>query len=748
MSQYLGMDFFVMACMGHVRDLPKSTLGIDVAGNFEPQYRISKERKDIVADLKEAAKSVDEVLLATDPDREGEAIAWHLAHILKNKVTRRIEFNEITKRAVKDALAHAREIDINKVDAQQARRVLDRLVGYSLSPYLWREIQGGLSAGRVQSVALRLVCEREGEIEKFVPVEYWSIEGLFKTEKGEDFSADLAKIDGNKIEIGSEDDAKKISAELKAAQYEVDDLKVIHKKKNPLPPFITSTLQQEASKRLKSPPRKAMRIAQKLYEGVKIGSQQVGLITYMRTDSFRIADEAIKDVRNYINKEHGKEFLPEMPNEYLSKKKIQDAHEAIRPTDVSRTPDSLKDALTKEEHALYDLIWRRFVASQMAPGEDKITTLIVTGDKYEFRTSRTVQTFEGYRKVWHDNNKSNNNRPDLPNVSPGDAVSLVDLKPEQHFTEPPPRYSSASLIKTLEELGIGRPSTYAPTISILLDRKYVIREKAAFIPTELGRKVDGLLLAKFPSILDYKFTANMEDELDQIQAGGIVWQDVIRQFYGPFFESMTKALNEDCPTCGKPLILQSGPFGSYLSCLSEQCEYKKNLGEKELDEECPECGKKLIEKLGRFGRFTGCTGYPKCKYIKKTLKKTADGEEQTETVYHDKPCPECGNKMLLRRSRVGGRFFGCGKYPDCRGILPFTIGFPCPKCKDEDREGELVERRSKKGKLFYSCSAYPDCDYVTFAHPLAGSGTKKEKGVSKGYAVAASEKPEDEDTES
>ena len=746
-NQYLGRDYVVMACMGHVRDLPKSTLGIDVKNNFEPRYRVSKERKAIVDDLKAAAKKTDDVLLATDPDREGEAIAWHLAYILKKKNTKRIEFNEITKRAVTEALDGAREINLSKVDAQQARRVLDRLVGYSLSPYLWREIQGGLSAGRVQSVALRLVCEREEEIEKFVPQEYWSVEGIFKTEKNENFSAELSKYDGKKIEIPSEDDVKRISGELNASDFLVDDIKVITKKKNPLPPFITSTMQQDASRRLKSPPRKTMRTAQKLYEGVKIGTKQVGLITYMRTDSFRIADEALEKTRKHIKDNFGKEFLPDKPNKYKSKKKIQDAHEAIRPTDVSRTPESLRNELASEEYALYDLIWRRFVASQMSPGEDKITTLIVAGSKYEFRTSRTVQVFPGFRKVWgeHNNNKKNE-KPPLPDVGKGDSVSLVELKPEQHFTEPPPRFNSASLIRMLEELGIGRPSTYAPTISILLDRKYVVREKSVFFPTDLGRKVDGLLLEKFPSILDYKFTARMEDELDQIQAGKGAWQDVVRQFYDPLYESITKALNENCPECGSPLILQNSYFGSYLACSNEKCEYRKNLGEKELDEKCPVCGKPLIEKLGRYGRFIGCSGYPDCKYIKKVKKESAEGESK-EVEYGEKPCPLCGSRMILRHSRTG-RFYGCEKYPDCKGIRPFTIGFPCPKCKEEGREnGELVERRSKKGRIFYSCSNYPDCDYVTFAHPLAGKGKKKQDGDKKPkYDIPASEQSEDVDT--
>lgn len=745
-GQYLGKDYTVMACMGHVRDLPKSTLGIDVKGNFEPRYRVSKERKEIVKALKDAAKKADDVLLATDPDREGEAIAWHLAYILKKKAVKRIEFNEVTKKAVRESLEQAREIDLNKVDAQQARRILDRLVGYSLSPYLWREIQGGLSAGRVQSVALRLVCEREEEVEKFIPQEYWSVEGIFRTEKNEKFSAELSKYDGQKIDIPSEDEVKRMSGELNSSDFKVDELKEVSRKKNPYPPFITSTMQQDASRRLKSPPRKTMRTAQKLYEGVKIGSRQEGLITYMRTDSFRIADEAIKAVRKHIKDNLGKEFLPKEPNTYKNKKKAQDAHEAIRPTDVTRTPDSLRDYLTSEEFALYDLIWRRFVASQMAPGEDKVTTLVVVGGKYEFRTSRTVQIFKGYRAVWFDSNANKNSRPPLPDVKKDDPVSLVELKPEQHFTEPPPRFNSASLIKMLEELGIGRPSTYAPTISILLDRKYVNRENGVFFPTPLGRKVDNLLVEKFSNILDYKFTARMEDELDLIQEEGGVWQDVVRQFYEPLYEAITKALDEDCPDCGKPLILQNGPFGSYLACSSDTCEYKKNLGEKELDEQCPECGKNLIEKLGRFGRFIGCTGYPDCRYIRKVKKEGADGEEK-EIEYGEKPCPKCGNRMILRRSRTG-RFFGCEKYPDCKGILPFTIGFPCPTCKEEGREnGELVERRSKKGRIFYSCSNYPDCEYVTFAHPLAGTGKKKQDGDTKPkYDIPASEQPEDVDT--
>lgn len=739
-SQYLGKDYTVMACMGHVRDLPKSTLGIDVKDNFLPRYRISKERKEIVNDLKAASKKADEVLLATDPDREGEAIAWHLAFILAAKNVKRIEFNEITKRAVKEALEHARDIDLNKVDAQQARRILDRLVGYSLSPYLWREIQGGLSAGRVQSVALRLICEREEEIEKFVPQEYWTVEGLFQTKKSEQFSAELLKIGDSKIEIASSDEVKKIESDLRETGFAVDEIKVMSKKKNPSAPFITSTLQQVASTKLKYPPKKTMRIAQRLYEGVKVGSRQIGLITYMRTDSFRIADEAMTEVRKHIGKVIGKNYLPENPIEYKSKKKIQDAHEAIRPTDVDRTPESLKSELSSEEFALYDLIWRRYVASQMNPGVDNVTTAVIAGGKYEFRTSRTVQEFDGFRKIWNDNNSKSNSKPPLPEMSKGDPLDLVNIKPEQHFTEPPPRFSSASLIRTLEDLGIGRPSTYAPTVSILLDRKYADREKGAFVPTILGRKVDKLLLAKFPSILDYQYTAKMEDRLDLIQVGEEKWQEVVKQFYDPLYESITKALNEDCPKCSKPLILSSGPFGSYLACSNEECDYKKNLGEKELDEKCPECGKPLIEKLGRFGRFIGCTGYPDCKYIRKVPKSAEDGTEIKEIEYGKEPCPVCGNRMILRRSRLG-RFYGCEKYPDCKGTASFKIGFPCQK---EGCDGELVERRSKRGKMFYSCSKYPDCDFVTFAHPLAGKG-KKKPSEGRGYAVSASEQLEDVD---
>jgi DNA topoisomerase-1 len=757
-SQYLGKDYTVTACMGHIRDLPKNTLGIDVKDNFKPRYLVSRDRKNIVDELKESAKKADEILLATDPDREGEAIAWHLVHILKSKkVIKRIEFNEITKKAVREALDHAREIDQNKVDAQQARRILDRLVGYSLSPYLWREIQGGLSAGRVQSVALRLICERENEIEKFIPQEYWSIDAIFKTEKEEEFSAELTKFNGNKVEIPNESEVKRIIQELKTSDFAVEDIKIQEKRKNPLPPFITSTLQQEASRKLRFPPRKTMQIAQRLYEGIKIGSKQVGLITYMRTDSFRIADEAVKDARSFISQNIGKEYLPDSPNEYKSKKRIQDAHEAIRPTDVRETPESLRNKISNEEFELYDLIWRRFVACQMAAGIDKVTTIIINGNKFEFRTSRTVRVFQGYRKVWEENNNSKNDvKPSLPELNVGDNLTLVDLKPEQHFTEPPPRYSSATLIKTLEELGIGRPSTYAPTVSILLDRKYVDREKGYFFPTPLGRQVDSLLLKKFPTILDYQFTARMEDELDEIMAGEEVWQNVVKNFYGPFYEQLTKALDEKCPKCESHLMLMNGPFGSYLACSSETCDYKKNLGEKEMEEKCPDCGKPLIEKLGRYGRFIGCTGYPDCKYIRKIAKTSAGGDESEikEIEYGSEPCPACGNRTILRKSRMG-RFFGCEKYPNCKGTIPYKIGFKCPKCAEADRAGELIERRSRKGKLFYSCSVYPDCDYVTFAHPLAGKGKKPDAQPSgeiqavrkpRKSRVLASEQLEDIDT--
>ena len=725
-SQYLGKDFLVKFCLGHVRDLPKSSLGIDIENDFKPKYTISKDRKEIVNDLKDSAEKVDEVLLATDPDREGEAIAWHLAQILKNKSIRRIEFNEITKKAVNDALAHPREIDIKRVDAQQARRILDRLFGYSLSPYLWREIQGGLSAGRVQSVALRLICEREAEIEKFVPQEYWTIDGLFKTQKGEEFFAGLSKYKNEKVEIHDEGKVKQLKSELEKITYSIGDVKEQEKRRNPMPPFITSTLQQEASKRLKMPPKKAMQVAQRLYEGVRIGNKQVALITYMRTDSFRVANEALNNVRSYIAEKIGKAYLPEKPNFYTTKRKIQDAHEAIRPTDMENTPESLRDKLNPDDYALYELIWRRFVASQMAAGIDKVKTIIVNGGDYEFRASQTTQIFPGYRAVWIENYYNNNGdgKVPLPDVNVGEPVTLVNLNPEQHFTQPPPRYTSASLIKTLEELGIGRPSTYAPTVSILLDRNYVKREKGIFIPTGLGRQVDSLLVQKFPTFLDYHFTARMEDELDQIQDGDETWEDVVRNFYGPFRETLTKALGENCPKCNSPVILKSGPFGSYLACSSKACDYKKNLGEKEVDENCPECGSKLIEKMGRYGRFIGCSGYPECKYIRKVTKavsEDSEGKPSKEVQYGEEPCPECGARMILRSSKRG-RFYGCEKYPKCKGTRSFKIGH---KCQKEGCDGELVERRAKTGKLFYSCSKYPECDYVTFAHPLAGKGKKK-----------------------
>jgi DNA topoisomerase-1 len=724
-NQYLGKDFSVKFCLGHIRDLPKSSLGIDIANHFKPRYTISKDRKDIVDDLKESAKKADEVLLATDPDREGEAIAWHLSQILKSKNIKRIEFNEITKKAVNDALANPRDIDIKRVDAQQARRILDRLFGYSLSPYLWREIQAGLSAGRVQSVALRLICERESEIEKFVPQEYWTIAGLFKTQKGEEFQAELSKYKNEKLDIPKVDDVNRVKSDLEKLAYTIGDVKVLEKRRNPLPPFITSTLQQEASKRLKMPPKKTMQIAQRLYEGVKIGNHQVGLITYMRTDSFRVADEALNSVRSYIATRIGKDYLPEKPNFYATKRKIQDAHEAIRPTDMQNTPESLKNKLSPDDYALYELIWKRFIASQMAAGIDRVKTVIVVGGDYEFRASHTTQVFPGYRAIWSENIYNNDNaKVALPDVAIGESVELLNLNPEQHFTQPPPRYTSASLIKTLEELGIGRPSTYAPTVSILLDRNYAKREKGIFIPTTLGRQVDDLLVRKFPSILDYQFTAKMEDELDQIQAGAESWEDVVRNFYNPFYESLTKALGENCPKCSQPLILQNGPFGSYLACSNTECDYKKNLGEKEVEENCPECGKPLIQKMSRFGRFIGCSGYPECRYTQKIQKVGQDSDEKTpkkEVQYDDEPCPVCGARMILRSS-ARGRFFGCEKFPACKGTRSFKIGHKCPK---DGCGGELVEKRGRSGKLFYSCSKYPDCDYVSFAHPLAGKGIKK-----------------------
>jgi len=732
-SRYLGRSYQVKACLGHVRDLPKTSLGIDLEHDFKPNYVTNRERRDVVADIKKSAKSASQIFIATDPDREGEAIAWHLNHILKKPdITKRVEFNEITRNAVREAIANPRDIDEKRVNAQQARRILDRLVGYNLSPYLWRELASGLSAGRVQSVATKLICDREDEIEAFVPKEYWTIDAMFQKADAADsaFTASLAKIGGEQVEIGDQQNAEEIVKELGEQDFMVDSINTKSIQKRPYAPFITSTLQQEASKRLGFSARKTMNIAQQLYEGIDVGEGgEEGLITYMRTDSVRVADEAIQAARNFISEQFGPKYLPEAPNRYKSKRKVQDAHEAIRPTQPARSPDAIGQHLDKDQKKLYRLIWERFIACQMTPGRDEQVSVEIAGGRFLFRATRTKRAFDGFRKVYQVGSNGSD-QPDLPALSKGEGLNVTEFLPEQHFTKPPPRYTTASLVKSLEELGIGRPSTYAPTISTIIERKYISREGQSFKPTDLGKQVNTLLLAKFSNIINESFTARMEDNLDLIQSGDKEWVESVREFYTPFLEDLRNALDMECPKCGAPIAIRNGRYGAFFACTRyPDCDWRSSISPKQqeqepekIDEPCPKCGKDLVIKYGRYGKFVACTGFPECRYTKSMADDEAPAKSEDspdsapkkrEVTYSDKPCPKCGAKMVLRRSRTG-RFWGCEKYPECDGISPYTIGVPCTR---EGCDGEFVERRTRKGKIFYGCSKYPECEETSWTYP-------------------------------
>ncbi len=684
--------FNVIASGGHVRDLPLKRFGIDVNNHFQPEYELLPNRKKIVKALTEAATKAGTIYLATDPDREGEAIAWHICNLFSPVVrarTQRVQFHEITKRAVIDALKSPGKIDSQKVDAQQARRVVDRLVGYKVSPLLWKTLTSGLSAGRVQSVALRLICERQKEIDAFVPVEYWTITGLFFNKEVEPFEAKLHKLDGKKVEISSEEESSQVCKRLSDSKsYHISEIKRSRKKKNPAPPYITSTLQQDASRRFGFQVKRTMAIAQKLYEGIELGKRGItGLITYMRTDSTRIATEANRDLREMIKTKYVSDYLSKETRYYKNKKgSVQDAHEAIRPTDVAITPEDARNFLTPQELKLYDMIWKRFVATQMHQAEFDVTTVTILGDDgIEFRASGQVVVFPGYLAVYEDIKNGGDSSEDQsalpPGLKPDMLLELQKILPKQHFTQPPPKFTEASLVKELDELGIGRPSTYATIISTLLDRRYVDRIEKAFMPTDLGITVNDILVMQFPDIFNVEFTARMEEELDEIEIGK-QWVPVVEDFYKPFNEAMLKAE-------------------------ANRSEIKKNTTQM-VDRKCPECGRDLVIRWGKRGKFISCTGFPACKY--------AENMNSESPIEVDQECPKCGKPMVLREGRFG-KFLGCSDYPKCRGILPFTIGYKCP---EEGCEGNLVERKTKKGKLFYGCSLYPECKFVSWNAPVEG----------------------------
>ena len=668
LEKFLGPDFIVKACGGHVRDLPSSKLGVDPDKNFEPSYVLIKGKAKIVKELTAAAKKSGKIFLAPDPDREGEAIAWHLSNILNNSdKIRRIEFHEITKTAVQDAVKHPRQIDLPRVNAQQARRVLDRLVGYKISPLLWKKVRKGLSAGRVQSVAVRLVCEREKSIKDFNPQEYWSISA--NLEKLNDAQTFFAKYNSKEV-VASSDSANHIIGECQNADFIVKEVIKKEQKRNPSAPFITSTLQQEAARKLGYSARKTMTLAQQLYEGINIkGEGHVGLITYMRTDSVRIAKEAIEEVRSFIGTTYGADFLPVAPKAFKSKKSAQDAHEAVRPTSVARTPKSMEDSLEPDQLKLYQLIWNRFVACQMAPAVVYLTSADIQAGKHIFRAHGQLTKFKGFMELYSESQdgKEEEESHELPELIKDEKLKLVKLEPKQHFTEPPPHYTEASLIKELEEKGIGRPSTYAPILSTIVDRGYVTLQNKAFFPTEMGIVVNSLLVKHFPTILDYAFTAHMEDELDDIVAGKMDYVTLLKEFYGPFIQSLTLA-QETMETIKKDIAT---------------------------DEKCPTCGKPLVIRNGRFGEFIACSGFPECKYTKAIVK----------TV--DVKCPRegCGGDILVRRTKKGKVFYSCSNWPKCEvAYWDKPTGEKCPKCGSM-----LVEKRSKAG-ITIKCNKH-DCDF-------------------------------------
>jgi len=697
-TRFLDGEYKVEASFGHVRDLPTNKMSIDIAHDFEPTYVIPTKAKKRVAELKKLAKDAPTVILATDEDREGEAIAWHLIQALglKEKDTKRIAFHEITKTAIAEALEHPRKLDNNLVDAQQARRVLDRLVGYELSPFLWKKVKRGLSAGRVQSVALRLIVERERDIQKFKPQEYWSIETTFN--KDTNFIGRLAKIDGktlDKLGLKNEEQAHKIVADLANRQAMVAEVIKKEVRRSPAAPFTTSTLQQEAARKLGFSAKQTMMYAQQLYEGVELGEgNPTGLISYMRTDSVNLSEFALQSAHDAITQKYGPDYLLPTPRKFATKSKnAQEAHEAIRPTDLIRDPESIKDHLDKNQHRLYDLIWKRTIATQMPEAVFDATSvdIDVPGQtkKYVFRATGQVIKFDGFMKVYLEGTDDEEAEEEglLPELAKGDEPKIVKTIPKQHFTQPPPRYGDASLIKALEEHGIGRPSTYAPTITTIQERDYVNKIDKKFHPTDIGFIVNDILVEHFPKVVDLEFTARMEEDLDEIADGKKQWVPVIREFYEPFHENLkakekevekhVEKLDEKCPDCGKDLVIKFGRFGKFVACSNyPECKFTRPMPEEQkvIDENsgeiCDKCGKPMVVKFGRFGSFLGCSGYPECKGIKKIQKGTGV------------TCPECGEGEMVERKSKRGIFYSCSKYPKCKFLLNNKpTGEKCPKCQ-------------------------------------------------------------------
>jgi len=692
-KKYLGSEFDVRASVGHVKDLPGNTLGIDIEHDFSPTYQVLEAKKKVITELKKAAKAADTIFLAPDPDREGEAIAWHIAEEIgaKGKSLYRVLFNDLTKNTMLAAIRNPLPLDRNRYEAQQTRRILDRLVGYQISPILWDKVKRGLSAGRVQSVAVRIVCEREEEIRTFKPEEYWTITAALEGANPPPFEAKLVKIAGKKAKVGNGEQAAGLVETLKKSPFTVTSIESKETKRNPLPPFTTSKLQQEASRWLHFSPKKTMMIAQKLYEGIELGKEgPVGLITYMRTDSVRVAGEALAEARAFIQDVYGKDFLPAKAKVYATSEKAQDAHEAIRPTSLAYRPAEIKPLLSSDEFRLYQLIWNRFVASQMNPAVYDQTTVDIAAADCLFQVRGSVLKFAGFTILYtegKDTDDENGNGKTLPKLAEKEVLKLLELKPDQHFTQPPPRFTEAMLVRELEEKGIGRPSTYAAILSTIQDRNYVKLEQGRIHPTDLGILVNELLVENFPQILDVEFTAAMEDQLDRIEEGTLNRIDTLKKFYAPFEKDLKNAAKKmrNVKTQGEPT-----------------------------EEICDKCGSPMVIKWGRNGRFIACSKYPDCKNTK-NLNGNGGANGQAEAKPTDIACEKCGKPMVLKEGRFG-KFLGCSGYPECKSTLPFSTGVACP---EEGCTGTLAEKRTKKGKSFYGCTRYPQCKYATWDRPVA-----------------------------
>ena len=754
-GKYLGKNYVVKASLGHVKDLPKNDIAVDVEHDFRPTYVVIEGKKKLMDELKRAAKESDAVYLAADPDREGEAICFHLEEELHSKKAGgpeffRVTFNEITSAAVKRAFEHPRQVNVALVDAQQTRRILDRLVGYKISPLLWDKVRRGLSAGRVQTVALRLIVEREREVKAFIKQEYWSIDVHLNAKKAPVLKTAVAKRNGENLAVTDEAGSQAVVGALDGAEYKVQTVGTKEKRRNPVPPFITSTLQQEAARKIRFSVKRTMGLAQRLYEGIELGEEgSVGLITYMRTDSTRVSDDALTDVRKYIGERYGEKYLPATPNVYKTKKQAQDAHEAIRPTSVHHSPDEIAKYLSEDELKLYRIVWMRFVASQMTPAVFDQTTIEVAakgrdGADYLLRATGSVPKFDGFLAVYEEGKDQKDEEDDelknrLPQVEAGELLKFKSILPEQHFTEPPPRFTEATLVKELEADGIGRPSTYASILSTILEREYVKKEGGKFAPTDLGTIVTDLLVESFNDIFDVNYTARLEGQLDDIEDGTVLWTDAMAEFYQRFSKDLEEAgrsmrdvkrteiaTDQTCDRCGKPMVIKWGKHGYFLACTGyPECtntrettlvadeigdgENPVEVGEQDAEEYCENCGRPMVLKKGRFGTFYACSGYPDCK----TTKQIGGAQKKPDVLLEEK-CPVCDHQLAIKSGRFG-EFTACSDYPKCKYVLQKTTGVPCPKCG----VGELAERRSKRGKTFYGCNKYPDCDFVAWSKPLS-----------------------------